>query len=413
MKTLKALAIGLGLVWSSLFGHAPAQYSATVSQLPTIVANYQDSLAVQENTGDTSFTLVSGVDSLSRSLSGFYCFTVDPNTSIAEYECGTASGTAISAVTRGVDPVNPNATSSVLITAHRRGAAVVISDYTPIASLNRILQGIDTLPSGTVLQYNANVTNAQVSANGENLVNENLLASTSFAGVSNGTYANKGIFQEATRANVASGTTVGSSGANLVIGVGETATSSQASTTVVVTNTSGQIDQSFLSGTTTPYTINTTTTLNNVLKLVASTATSTATSTDIFNLLPAGIMAPYAVSSTAPAGWLMCDGTIYSSSTYPRLYQVLQQTYGGSSSTGTFAVPNTKGNFITGAGGQFGGVGATGGAATSSVSGSITTSNVGATGGPSGFAGAGTYGLNNGLATTTPPYIVENFIIKY
>jgi microcystin-dependent protein len=45
-------------------------------------------------------------------------------------------------------------------------------------------------------------------------------------------------------------------------------------------------------------------------------------------------------------GWLLCDGTAYSTSTYVKLYNVIGYKYGGGS--GTFYVPNFKGKFAYG-----------------------------------------------------------------
>jgi microcystin-dependent protein len=50
--------------------------------------------------------------------------------------------------------------------------------------------------------------------------------------------------------------------------------------------------------------------------------------------------------STAPTGWLLCDGTAYSTTTYAALYAVIGTTYG--SGTGTFRVPNLKGRVPVG-----------------------------------------------------------------
>ena len=50
--------------------------------------------------------------------------------------------------------------------------------------------------------------------------------------------------------------------------------------------------------------------------------------------------------STAPSGWLLCDGTAYSTATYSALYAVIGTTYG--SGSGTFLVPNLKGRIPVG-----------------------------------------------------------------
>ena len=65
--------------------------------------------------------------------------------------------------------------------------------------------------------------------------------------------------------------------------------------------------------------------------------------------LPTGVVLPFAYSfSSAPAGWLICDGTLYSTTTYAALYALLGTLYG--SGSGTFAVPDLRGYFIRGKG---------------------------------------------------------------
>lgn len=64
-------------------------------------------------------------------------------------------------------------------------------------------------------------------------------------------------------------------------------------------------------------------------------------------LVPTGSINAYA-GATAPSGWLLCDGTGYSTSTYASLYTAIGYTYGGSA--GTFKVPNLKGRVPLGAG---------------------------------------------------------------
>lgn len=212
-------------------------------------ALYDGFLASGIATNATTMTLTSGAFKDGTSLSGWNCFTVDANSPSIEYICGTASDTIVSALQRGIGLVNPNTTSSALAFYHGRGASVQITDYPDLQILKRIVNGTDPVPN--VLQYASTVTNAQVSANGQNLVNYNTLASTSFAGTVNGNQTTKGIFQEATPANIASGTTTGSTGANLTIAVGETATSSQGATRIVATRTDGTIDPSLISSSTT------------------------------------------------------------------------------------------------------------------------------------------------------------------
>ena len=47
---------------------------------------------------------------------------------------------------------------------------------------------------------------------------------------------------------------------------------------------------------------------------------------------------------TEKAGWLLCDGSSYSTTDYPDLFAVIQYTYGGSGDN--FNVPNYQGMFL-------------------------------------------------------------------
>lgn len=62
---------------------------------------------------------------------------------------------------------------------------------------------------------------------------------------------------------------------------------------------------------------------------------------------PPGMMVPYPGSS-APSGWLLCDGAAVSRATYSDLYSVIGVTYGIGDGASTFNVPNLKGRVIVG-----------------------------------------------------------------
>lgn len=64
--------------------------------------------------------------------------------------------------------------------------------------------------------------------------------------------------------------------------------------------------------------------------------------------MPAGSITAYGGSS-APSGWLLCDGAIYSTSVYPELASILGDTFGGDGIT-DFAVPDLRGRVPLGAG---------------------------------------------------------------
>ena len=62
--------------------------------------------------------------------------------------------------------------------------------------------------------------------------------------------------------------------------------------------------------------------------------------------LPIGTIIPFA-GSQIPSGWLLCDGSSVSRSTYSNLYTALGNTWGSSSST-TFNLPDLRGRFLRG-----------------------------------------------------------------
>lgn len=67
--------------------------------------------------------------------------------------------------------------------------------------------------------------------------------------------------------------------------------------------------------------------------------------------------------STAPIGWLMCDGSAVSRTTYAELFNVIGTTYGSGDGSTTFNVPDLRDNFAVGAGTTYE-LGDTGGEAT-------------------------------------------------
>ena len=75
--------------------------------------------------------------------------------------------------------------------------------------------------------------------------------------------------------------------------------------------------------------------------------------------LPAGTITMFA-GSTAPAGWLICDGRSVSSTDYPELYAVIGTTYGGYGTN--FQLPDLRGRFPVGKNsGTFSALGSKGG----------------------------------------------------
>lgn len=65
--------------------------------------------------------------------------------------------------------------------------------------------------------------------------------------------------------------------------------------------------------------------------------------------IPAGVIAPYGGAS-APTGWLLCDGSAVSRSTYAALYAAIGSAYGPGDGSTTFNLPDLRGRTAVGAG---------------------------------------------------------------
>jgi microcystin-dependent protein len=150
------------------------------------------------------------------------------------------------------------------------------------------------------------------------------------------------------------------------------------------------------------------------------------------NLANAGTCATASIvmfaATSAPAGWLMCDGSAVSRTTYATLFAAISTTYGIGDGSTTFNLPNLQGNVPVGyksGDADFGTLGQTAGekthlltttempAHTHSVAygsgGPVGLSNAGTAGGGSVTTGsAGSGGAHNNLQ----PYLALNFIIK-
>jgi microcystin-dependent protein len=65
------------------------------------------------------------------------------------------------------------------------------------------------------------------------------------------------------------------------------------------------------------------------------------------------IIWPGASLPGSAGSFLYADGTVYNIAAYPNLYSAIGNTYGGSSTAGTFAVPDLQNNFVLGAGNSY------------------------------------------------------------
>ena len=150
-------------------------------------------------------------------------------------------------------------------------------------------------------------------------------------------------------------------------------------------------------------------------------------------LIPAGAIMEYAGNIT-PEGYLICDGSAVSRTTYSALFSAIGTTYGGGNGSTTFNLPNLKGRVPVGLDGNdtsFDTLGETGGEKTHTLtineipSHDHTIPRLDQTS-PQGGGSDPNYGVSHRTATQNTgskgggqahnnlqPYIVVKYIIKY
>lgn len=98
---------------------------------------------------------------------------------------------------------------------------------------------------------------------------------------------------------------------------------------------------------------------------VNGSAVTTSLDYKVANMLPAGMVTPYAGSS-APTDWMLCDGSAISRTTYARLFAVIGTTYGSGNGSTTFNLPDLRTRIPVGKNGSgtFAVLGGSGGAET-------------------------------------------------
>lgn len=147
------------------------------------------------------------------------------------------------------------------------------------------------------------------------------------------------------------------------------------------------------------------------------------------NVCPAGSLIMWTTTS-APTGWLICDGSAINRTTYATLFAVIGTTYGSGDGSTTFNIPNLQGKVAVGRDSgdtAFDVMGETGGAKTVDSSHTHTNPQLDLRSpGPGGVAGVAEGGnyyayVQSGSTTNTggsaslsvlQPYIVLNYIIK-
>ena len=87
-----------------------------------------------------------------------------------------------------------------------------------------------------------------------------------------------------------------------------------------------------------------------------------------FEIMPSGSIIAFGGAAAPDAGWLLCDGSNVSRTTYARLFAAISTAYGTGDGSSTFGLPDLRDRVLLGKGTNNGTVGTeTGSAAASSV----------------------------------------------
>ena len=81
--------------------------------------------------------------------------------------------------------------------------------------------------------------------------------------------------------------------------------------------------------------------------------TSSQAAGAISALMPSGVILPFG-GSTAPTGWLVCDGSAISRTTYANLFAAIGTSHGYGDNSTTFNLPDFRGRFMRGVDGTAG-----------------------------------------------------------
>lgn len=365
----------------------------------------------------TSFVLSDGSTPITISMFGSGATgyaTLEPGTTREENISFTgvvqnSNGSALlTGVTRGLTFSFPCTSTSSLQKAHAGGTKLVLSNSNCFyqnfvtAANDASITGLYTFASNTPPTYGATPS----LTNSLQLANKGYVDGVASSGAADAGIGSKGLVAITTPGGAATSTD-GAAVLYNMISKQYYATSSQGATTTVIMANNGQLDNSWVSSTSYTYGTSTTQTFNGSI-----TGNATAS---IPYLVPPGVVEAY-TSSTAPNGWLLCNGQTVATSTYPALFKILGYTWGGS--TSTFGVPNLGGLFIAGPSSTLSTtIGATGGATSTNGSINISTPNGSGPGGGGlplayGFT-ASTSVIGNPALPIIPPYMILQYIIKF
>ncbi len=373
-----------------------------------------------------------------KDLSDIFYITLEPgNRTRQEIASCTiltqnANGSAtVSGCVRGLLPIPPYTASSTMAFSHAGGSQVIFSNPPQLYNQFTAKGNTETITGPWTFDvYPIASTTLGFATGSQQLITLLQANSIGNQGAATSTEDNAGISELATQAEMASST---NKGVNAPIVLQAKYASSTLTVTtgpkyyIVVTETDGKIWQGYIDVTeayawTGAHSFSDTITISGATSLASTTQASVPG-----GLSPVGSITAYA-TTTPPSGWLLADGTSYTTAAYPDLYAIIGYTYGGSGAN--FNVPDLSGRTIVMSSSTLGIVdtlGETGGVPTTTLTTDelpahtheVTKYTSGAgeliDGGKSDTAvGVNTGSTGSGLPfTNMQPYFVMQYIIKH
>lgn len=449
-KTAIVISI-IALFISGLVYLKPQQdYQGYISDLISQYAQQSFGASVQPFAGHTYTLYGSGLSSSATSiiltsltipqtsqkiqdadLSDTFYLTIEPGnrtrqeivscTTVAQNSDGTAT---LSGCSRGLAPISPYTASTTLQFAHGGNTSAIFSDPPQLFNQYSALANNETI-SG-LWTFNSYLPTSNITATTSNQFATKSYADNVIAGGSpTSTLLIGGKVELATQQEMASSTDASEVDKPRVLwSAYATSSPFEAGMWVPITDKNGLLNQSFL-GLSRNFSwtgIQTWNTATSSFNAGLNIATTTQFGVYGGGLTPPGSIIAYA-STTAPAGWILADGTSYPTGRYPNLFQVIGYSYGGSGAN--FSVPDLRNRKLVMASTTVN-IGQTGGEAnhtmtTAELVAHTHTIDFGSAGG----GGIATQGITDAgdittssVGNTVPfnvldPYMAMYFIIKY
>lgn len=280
------------------------------SRLGVILADFETQLASAMAPGATSVTIQSATDDDGVALpNGQYFFALDGNNSQKEHILCTLTGTSLTNI---YSVSRQGVQTSGVIRSHRIGSSVSLTDFAHLRYINDLVSGATAFDHTMPLGYDGT---ASITAANQ-LATKAYVDGVAIAGAPDASDTVIGITK----------LTVAAASPTNPLAVGDNdprvPTANQAA---ALAGDNGSPSSS-----------------NKYLTQTSATAGSL-----VPFVVPTGAVLPYAASS-APTGYLLCNGAAVSRTTYGTLFALISTTYGIGDGTTTFNVPDMRANVPAG-----------------------------------------------------------------